>query len=249
LESLGDIFSSLIVWGGLIISSRPADEDHPYGHGKAEPLAALAVATTLLLAAGGVAWQAVREMRTPHSPPAPYTLVVLIVVVITKEAMFRYAARTGRRIDSSAVTLDAWHHRSDAITSAAAPVGISLALIGGPHWIYADEWAALLACLVIAINGLRFVRRSIHELMDTSPGESPVRAIESAAMEVDGAKFVEKTLVRKMGPALYVDLHLEVDAAMSVREAHTIAHSVKDRIMLRCPAVADVLVHVEPHIR
>jgi len=247
VESLGDIFSSAIVWGGVVIAARPADADHPYGHGKAEPLAALAVAVMLIGAAVGIAIQAVREILVPHGGPAGYTLAVLIAVVAIKEGMYRYEMTVARRIGSMAVSVDAWHHRSDAITSAAAAVGISIALIGGERYATADDWAALAACAVIAFNGLRFARTSILELMDTMPKTTLIEGIQKAGVAVEGARFVEKVLVRKMGVYLYVDLHLEVDPILTVQRAHAIAHAVKDAILAKWPEVADVLVHVEPH--
>ena len=247
IESLGDIFSSAIVWGGLVIAAKPADRDHPYGHGKAEPLAALAVAIMLIGAAVGIAVQAVHEIRESHHAPAAFTLVVLLIVVVIKESMYRYESRIATRIESTAIHLDAWHHRSDAITSAAAAVGITISLIGGEGYETADDWAALIACVVIVVTGVRFARPAIRELMDTSPETALPDAIQAAAVEVDEARFVEKVLIRKMGPRLYVDLHLEVDPEMSVRHAHDVAHEVKDQIMGRWPEVADVLVHIEPH--
>ncbi len=247
VESLGDIFSSAMVWGGLTIASKPADENHPYGHGKAEPLAALAVALMLVGAAVGIAVQAIDEIRMPHQTPAWYTLVVLIVVVIIKETMYRYEVNAARRAQSTAVFVDAWHHRTDAMTSGAAAIGITIALVGGEGYETADDWAALVACLVIVGNGFRFARVAVHELMDTLPRTQLADEIQTSAVNVEGAQFVEKVLIRKMGPRLYVDLHLEVDPLMTVDKAHDVAHGVKDRIMQNWPAVADVLVHVEPH--
>ncbi len=248
VESLGDIFGSAIVWGGLVIASKPADEDHPYGHGKAEPLAALAVAVMLIGAAVGIAVQAVHGIRTSHQAPAAYTLVVLLIVIVIKEAMHRYESRTAKRIGSTAVFVDAWHHRSDALTSAAAAIGITIALVGGEGYAIADDWAALAACLIIVANGVRFARMAVGELMDTTPDTTLMETIQAAALETDGADYVEKVLVRKMGPKLYVDLHLEVDPALSVSRAHDIAHTVKSLILIRNPEVADVLVHIEPHV-
>lgn len=246
IESLGDIFSSLIVWSGLSIAAKPADADHPYGHGKAEPLAALCVALMLVAAAITIAVQAIHEIRTPHHAPAPYTLIVLLGIVAIKEGLFRYAKNAGERIGSTAVSADAWHHRSDALTSAAAAVGITIALIGGPGYEPADDWAALAACGMIAFNAARFVRAAVGELMDTRPNLALVEGIPVAALRVPGARGVEKVLVRKMGPDVYVDLHLEVAPELSVRDAHLIAHNVKDAIRGAWPQVADVLIHVEP---
>ena len=248
IESLGDIFSSAIVWGGLVMASRPADEEHPYGHGKAEPLAALAVAAMLIGAAAIIAIQAVEGVRAPQESPAAYALVVLLAVVVIKETMYRYESRTARRIGSTAIIVDAWHHRSDALTSAVAAGGITIALVGGERYAAADDWAALAACLVIALNGLKFARSAVNELMDTTPDTTLVDSIQTVALEAEGAEFVEKVLVRKMGPSLYVDLHLEVDPGLTVSRAHEIAHAVKDMIIARWPQVADVLVHIEPHI-
>lgn len=246
IESMGDIFSSAIVWSGLVIASRPADANHPYGHGKAEPLAALFVALMLVAAAATIATLAVHEIRTPHRTPAAYTLFVLLGVVVVKEGMYRYEARAARKCGSTAVLVDAWHHRSDAITSAAAAIGITIALLGGPGYEPADDWAALAACGVIFVNAVHFVRTAVGELMDTSPEAVFVEALQAAALKVEGARYVEKVLVRKMGPQLYVDLHLEVDPELPVREAHRIAHLVKDSIMASRREVADVLVHIEP---
>lgn len=247
IESLGDIFGAAIVWGGLTIAAKPADENHPYGHGKAEPLAALAVALMLVGAGIGIAINAIREIHLPHHAPASYTLVVLIAVVVIKEAMYRYESATARRIRSTAISVDAWHHRGDALTSAAAAVGITIALVGGEGYESADDWAALAACLVIVGNGARFVRYAVGELMDTAPAAVEAESIRASALEVAGAELVEKVVVRKMGPSVFVDLHLEVDPSMSVLDAHGIAHAVKDRIKSNFPHVADVLVHLEPH--
>ncbi len=248
IESLGDVLSSMIVWSGFVIASKPPDEDHPYGHGKAEPLAALAVSAMLIGAAGLIAFQAAQGIRQPHDSPAPYTLIVLLAVVVIKEAMYRYEWAVARSIESAAIAADAWHHRGDAITSLAAGVGITIALLGGKGYESADDWAALAGCSIILINGLRFARFSVQELMDAVPQTALPGAVEEAALRVEGAKHVEKVLLRKMGPAVYVDLHLEVDPSVSVLEAHEIAHRVKAAIIAARPEVADVLVHVEPHL-
>lgn len=248
IESLGDVLSSMIVWSGFVVASKPPDKNHPYGHGKAEPLAALAVSGMLICAAGLIAYQAAQGIRRPHALPAPYTLVVLLLVVVIKETMYRYEWKVARSIDSTAVAADAWHHRSDAITSLTASVGITIALFGGKGYEAADDWAALAGCAIIFINGLRFARLSISELMDTVPETKLVSAIEKIALTVDGARFIEKVLIRRMGSVVYVDLHLEVDPTISVLKAHVIAHRVKDAILAVQPAVADVLVHVEPYV-
>ena len=247
VESFADIGSSAIVWGGLAISVRPPDQDHPYGHGKAEPLAALAVGLMLIGAAIGISVQAVREIVTPHHAPEPYTLIVLLLVVIIKETLFHISSRVSRQIGSTALHADAWHHRSDALTSLFAAIGISVSLLGGTGYEAADDWAALLACGVIAFNGLQFTRRAMGELMDAQPDPQILAGLTAAAESVSGVKAVEKVLARKMGTAYLVDMHIEVDGAMSVRDAHDLAHRVKDEVRRRDTRVDDVLVHVEPH--
>ena len=246
VESFGDIASSALVWGGLAISARPPDDNHPYGHGKAEPLAALAVAVMLFGAGTGIALEAVREILTPHHAPAPFTLVVLVAVIAIKEMMHRAASRVGREIGSTAVSADAWHHRSDAITSLFAGVGIAVGLAGGPGWEPADDWAALAASGVIFFNASKFVRRAMEELMDTRPDAAVLEGAERTARAVAGVHAVEKVLARKMGTKYLLDMHIEVDAEMSVRAAHELAHRVKDSIRDEHPQIADVLLHVEP---
>jgi len=246
IESALDIAGSIVIWGGLKFAARPPDETHPYGHGKAEPIAAVVVALGVLAAAGGLAVASVREIFTPHHGPAPFTLVILIVVIVVKEIMFRYVNRIGRHVESTAVQTDAWHHRSDALTSAAAFIGISVALIGGESWQSADDWAALFACAVIAANGVRLLRPAFYEIMDTAPRGEIVDLVRKAAASVPGVIELDKSLVRKMGLNFYVDLHVNVNGDITVREGHHIAHEVKRAIQATDPRIADVLVHIEP---
>src|SRR3954466_11455414 len=210
IESALDIAGSIVIWGGLTVAARPPDETHPYGHGKAEPIAAVAVALGVLAAATGLAIESVREILTPHHGPAPFTLAILIVVIVVKEILFRYVNRLGRQTESTAVKTDAWHHRRDALTSTAAFIGISAALLGGEAWYSADDWAALFACAVIAANGIRLLRHPFHEISDTPPGGKIVRSIRAVASSVPGVVEVEKCHARKMGLDYYVDLHVGV---------------------------------------
>jgi len=246
IESTTDIASSLIVWSGLKISGLPPDENHPYGHGKAEPLAATVVALALFAAAAGIAIQSIREIMLPHHAPAPFTLIVLLVVVITKESLFRFVFRVGERIKSTAVRSDAWHHRSDAITSGAAFIGISVALIGGPGYESADDWAALFASGIIAFNAFRIVRPALNEVMDAAPPSDIESAIRETAQHIEGVIALEKCFVRKMGFAYYVDLHVTVDGGISVRQGHEIARHVKQEVLATHTQVADILIHIEP---
>src|SRR5438876_5256486 len=246
IESALDVGGSIVIWGGLTFAARPPDRTHPYGHGKAEPIAAIVVAIGVLAAALAIAIQSVREIFLPHHAPAPWTLAVLIVAIIVKGTLYRYVIRFGRSAESTAVKTDAWHHRIDAMTSAAAFIGISLALIGGKAWQSADDWAALIACALIGANGYRLLRPAFFEIMDTAPRGKFVRSIRRTARSVPGVIEVEKCRARKMGLDFYVDLHVGVDGKISVREGHEIAHQVKSAIQQSDSRIADVLVHIEP---
>jgi cation diffusion facilitator family transporter len=246
VESLADIFSSIIVWRGLVVAEAPPDEDHPYGHGKAEPLAAAIVSAMLLLAAGMIAFHSLSGIVEPRVAPSAWTLILLIGVIAVKEILFRFVLHEAAHVESSAVKTDAWHHRSDAITSAAAFLGIGIALIGGPGYEHADNWAALVAAIVIAFNGWRLLRPAFNELMDRSPEREIIDEIRRIAGTIPGVDAVEKCFVRKMGYQLFVDMHVEVDPQMTVLRSHEIAHEVKDKIREAMPSVHDVLVHIEP---
>ena len=247
VESSADIFSSLIVWTGLSVAARPADDNHPYGHGKAESIAAAVVSLMLLGAAVGIAIMAIREIRIPHHLPAPFTLFVAAGVIVIKEILYRRVARVGKETGSTAVTADAWHHRADAISSLAAFIGISIALIGGRGWEAADDWAALVAAVVVAINGVRTLRPAIAGLMDEAPDRTVKERALDAASNVKGVRSVENLNVRSYGLGFYVDLHVKADPNISLEEAHEIAAKVKYAILEAIPSVASVLVHMEPY--
>jgi cation diffusion facilitator family transporter len=246
LESVTDVFSGLIVYFGLKIAVKPPDADHPYGHGKAEPVAALVASLALTAAALAIIYEGIREITAPHGAPAPYTLVVLAGVLIIKELLFRHVASVGDSIGSTAVKSDAWHHRSDALTSAFAFVGISIALLGGPGWEAADGWAAVGAALVILYNASKQLRAATLELSDIAPHPDMKAQTRAIAGSVPGILSVDRCLVRKMGFSFYVDLHIVVDGELTVREGHLLSHKVADEIRGALPHVAAVLVHVEP---
>ena len=257
-ESFADIFNSLIVWRGIVVAETPADYDHPYGHGKAEPLAAAFGALMLVVAALWIAGRAVNDILEffypnayPHvsafrEPPQWFTLLVLGVVVLVKEGLFRFVLSEGTALENSAVTTDAWHHRSDAITSVAAAVGITVALIGGKNFISADDFAAVFAALVIGLNGFLLLRPAVSELMDKAPDHKLNEQVRKIAATVEGVGRVEKCMVRKMGYQFYAEMHVEVDPQMTVLQSHEIAHEVKNRVREKLPRVSDVLVHIEP---
>jgi cation diffusion facilitator family transporter len=252
VESGADVFASLLVWGGLAVAAQPADEDHPYGHGKAEAIAAAAVSLMLFGAALLIAIEAVREIRTPHDVPAPWTLVVLVAVMIVKWTLSRRVQEVGTSTGSTAVKADAAHHLSDAITSAAAFVGISLALVGsrvagGSGWAAADDWAALGASGVIGFNGVSMLRASLHDLMDRMPEEDIVAPIRRAACAVPGVRAIEKLHVRRVGADYRVTLHVQTDGDITLDAAHVLSGRVKAAICHSAPRVSYVLVHMEPY--
>ncbi|MGD9790208.1 MAG: cation diffusion facilitator family transporter [Phycisphaerales bacterium] len=250
VESLADTVGSSIVWFGLRLGGREPDERHPYGYGRAEALAAIAVGILLVLAAIVIVARATTQLLTPHTPPAPWTLAVLVVVIVVKEALFRFIIRGAEKFESDAAHADAWHHRSDAITSAAAIVGILLAvigpsLLGDPRLVLADEIAAIFAALIILWTAYRLTTPNLRELLDA---ESPIIAskVEHIAAEADGVRLVEKVHARKSGRGFLVDMHIHVDLNATVRDGHSIAGRVKADVRQAIPSVFHVLVHVEP---
>lgn len=247
VESMFDVVGGIMVWGGLRVSGAPPSEAFPYGRGKAENLAALAVASMLLTGGVGIAIGAFREVLVPHEAPAAFTLPVLIAVVLGKELMFRVLHARGRALGSQALETDAWHHRSDALTSVAAVAGISIALLGGEGYESADDWAALIACAVILWNGARLMRSSVRAVLDEAAPSEVRDEVRRVAAGVAGVLGLDEVRVRRSGLAFLVDIHVEVDGEASVKEGHRIAHAVKDAL-LGCEAfrILDVLVHIEP---
>lgn len=245
VESLTDILGSAVIWGGLWIAAKPPDDSHPYGHGKAEALAGLAVSLMVALAGVGIAVKAVHEIVTPHHAPAAFTLIVLVVVVIVKETLFRVVARKAKAEDSGAGKVDAWHHRADAITSLAAFVGITVALVGGKGYEPADDWAALVAAGIIVLNAFMMGRGPLAELMDAD--QTPITGrVREVAEKVAGVHDVEKIKARKFGTEYWVDMHVRVNPDMNVRDAHAVSHAVKDAVRAEIPRARDVLIHIEP---
>ncbi len=246
IESTMDIVSSLIVWGGLRISIKPPDKSHPYGHGKAESMAGVVVAISLLIASAIIAVQSIREIKNPHHAPAWYTLVVLVGIIITKEFLFRKMGKIGEVLGSSALKSDAWHHRSDALTSVAAFIGISIALVGGSGYEAADDWAALIACSVIIYNGVRLLLPALNEVMDGAAPDEIEDQIRNIAANVEGVIEIEKCRIRKSGLGLLMDIHVVVRGDISVQEGHQIGHEVKNNLLESEIRITDVTVHVEP---
>lgn len=246
-ESLLDILSSLVVWAGFRVAAKPPDEDHPYGHGKAEPLTGLAVAVFIFLMAGWIAVHAVHEIMTPHEAPAWWTLLVLAGVVATKMWFSRRMGLAGEQQGSTTLGIEALHHYSDALTSAAAFIGICIALWGGQGWETADDWAALFACVIIGFNGVAIAGKALGDVMDTAAPTDFEHEVRALALAVAGVRALDKVRVRKSGLSHLVDIQVRVDGALTVRAGHEIAHAVKDALIASVPhTISDVTVHIEP---
>lgn len=248
MESTTDIFSSLLVLFGLQYANRPADKNHPYGHGRAEPLITFVVVLFLVMSAIVIAYSSIHNINTPHKMPHPYTLIVLGAIIIFKEALYRIAIKKGKELNSSSLKADAWHHRSDAITSVAAFIGISVALVMGKNYETADDWAALFASGLILYNSYIIFRPALSEVMDEHLYDHLLVQIKDIAHSVEGVMDTEKCYIRKTGLKFYVDLHTIVDADITVRQGHEIAHKLKDTLKAKIPTLADVLIHIEPYI-
>jgi cation diffusion facilitator family transporter len=247
IESTADIFSSFLVLLGLKYTSKPADENHPYGHGRAEPLVTFAVVGFLITSATVIAYESIQNIQTPHALPKAYTLIVLGAIIAIKEYFYRKVEKKSAETNSSSLKADAWHHRADAITSLTAFIGISIALIMGKGYETADDWAALVASLIIYYNSYLIFRPALGELLDEHVYHDLVNDIRAVAKEVDGVIDTEKCFVRKAGLKYFVDLHITVDSQITVKEGHDIAHRLQETLQRRLPQIASVLTHVEPN--
>lgn len=247
IESTTDIFSSLLVLFGLKYANRPADENHPYGHGRAEPLITFLVVAFLITSACIIGYESIQNIQRPHSLPKSFTLYFLGAIIVWKEISFRIVLKKSKETNSSSLKADAWHHRSDAITSIAAFLGISIALFFGKGYESADDWAALFASGFILYNSYLIFRPALGEIMDEHLYDDLIAAIRNIAITVPGVIDTEKCFIRKAGMKYHVDLHARVEGEISVREGHDIAHLLKDTLRNELPELGHVLIHVEPN--
>ncbi len=247
IESTADIFASFLVLFGIKYSNKPADENHPYGHGRAEPLITFLVVGFLITSATIIAYESVINIRTPHQLPKPWTLLVLGAIIIWKEYSFRVVLKRSIQTNSSSLRADAWHHRSDAITSVAAFLGISIALILGNGYESADDWAALFASGFIFYNSYLIFRPALGEIMDEHLYDDLIAQIRLVSLQVEGIIDTEKCFIRKAGMQYHVDLHAIVDSNSTVKEGHDLAHKLKDTLREQIPELGHVLIHVEPN--
>ena len=247
IESTTDIFASFLVLFGIKYSNRPADKNHPYGHGRAEPLITFLVVGFLITTAVIIAHESIVNIQTPHDLPKPFTLFVLGAIIIWKEISFRIVIKKSKETNSSSLRADAWHHRSDAITSIAAFIGISIALFFGKGYESADDWAALFASGFILYNSYLIFRPALGEIMDEHLYDDLIISIREKALEVDGVLDTEKCFIRKAGMKFHVDLHAAVNANITVKQGHDIAHNLKDYLQKKIPELGHVLIHIEPN--
>ena len=247
IESTTDIFASFLVLFGIKYSSRPADENHPYGHGRAEPLITFLVVGFLITSATIIAYESIINIQTPHKLPKPWTLIVLGAIIIWKEYSYREVMKRSVQTNSSALKADAWHHRSDAITSVAAFIGISIALFLGNGYEAADDWAALFASGFILYNSYQIFRPALGEIMDENLHDDLIAHIRVVSLDVNGILDTEKCFIRKAGMKYHVDLHARVNSDISVKEGHELAHKLKDSLRERIPELGHVLIHIEPN--
>ena len=247
IESTTDIFSSLLVLFGLTYAKRPADENHPYGHGKIEPLITFLVVVFLVISAGIIAHESIQNIQTPHKSPKSWTLIVLGIIILWKEISYRIVIKKSKEINSSSLKADAWHHRSDAVTSVMAFIGISIALIFGEGYETADDWAALLASGFILYNSYLIFRPALGEIMDEHLYDDLLTEIREESLKVKGVLATEKCFIRKAGMRFHIDLHITVDAEITVKEGHDIAHLLKDHLRNEIKSIGHVLIHVEPN--
>lgn len=247
IESTTDIFSSLLVLFGLKYAKRPADENHPYGHGKIEPLITFLVVVFLVISAGVIAHESIQNIQIPHKSPKSWTLMVLGIIILWKEISYRIVIKKSKEINSSSLKADAWHHRSDAVTSVMAFIGISIALIFGEGYETADDWAALLASGFILYNSYLIFRPALGEIMDEHLYDDLLAEIRKKSTEVQGVLDTEKCFIRKAGMKFHIDLHIIVDAKITVKEGHDIAHALKDYLKNNIDGIGQVLIHVEPN--
>ena len=246
IESTTDVFASILVLLGLTYAKKPADKNHPYGHGKVEPLVTFVVVAFLVVSAGVIVHESIQNIRSPQKSPETWTLAVLAAIILWKEISYRVVMKKSRQTGSSALRADAWHHRSDAITSVLAFIGICIAVLFGEGYETADDWAAIFAAGFILYNSYLIFRPALGEVMDEHRYDDLVAQVRKEALEVPGVLGTEKCFVRKAGMRYHLDIHARVDGNISVREGHDIAHRLKDHLGSQIQGLGHVLIHIEP---
>jgi cation diffusion facilitator family transporter len=246
LESAADVIASGFVLFGLTLASKPADDNHPYGHGRVETLTGLLIGLVLMVGGALISWNSIRRVGLPHEPLAAFVVWPLLISIAAKTALASLKFRYGRKLQSDALTADAWNDATDTISAIAALIAVGLTLLDRLRFAEADRYGGFVVGLIVISAGIRVARQTAMQLMDTMPDARLIGQIREAAFAVPGVRGVEKCFARKTGFKYHVDLHLEVDPEMTVRQSHELAHEVRMHIRERLDWVADVLVHVEP---
>ncbi len=247
VHSLSDCATDVAVILGVRYWSAPADENHPHGHGRIETLVTVAIGLLVGAVAVGIGVEAIRSLREePGAPPNGIALGVALVSIVVKEILYQWTARVGRQVRSPALEANAWHHRSDAISSIPAALAVGFAMIH-PEWVVVDQVGAGVVALLILQAAWRILRPAVDQLIDAGAPAADRRRIEELALEVDGVEAAHAVRTRYVGSDLAVDLHVEVDGGLSVAEGHAIARAVRQKLVDQGPAVADAIVQVEPH--
>jgi cation diffusion facilitator family transporter len=247
LHSLTDSVTDIAVILGVRYWTAPADEDHPHGHGRIETLITVVIGLAVGAVAVGMGAHAIRGLRhDPGTAPTGIALGVAMISIVVKEVLYRWTAKVGREVRSPALEANAWHHRSDAISSIPAAVAVTVALID-PEWAVVDRVGAVVVCLLILQAAWRILRPALDQLIDAGAPATDRQRIEELALQVDGVEAAHAVRTRYVGSDLAVDLHVEVDGGLSIGEGHTIALAVKRKLIDDGPNVTDALVQIEPH--
>ena len=245
VHSLSDCATDVAVIVGVRFWSAPPDEDHPHGHSRIETLVSLFIGAALAAVALGLGYEAVSTIRENHPPPGAIALVAALVSIVSKEALYRWTVAVGRSIRSSAVIANAWHHRSDAFSSIPAAAAVGMALVF-PKWYFLDHVGAIVVMVFILQASGRIIMPALRELTDAGAPQDKRAQIEAIALKTPGVRGIHKLRTRQVGYGIQVDLHVHVDARLSVREGHAISELVKQRLYEQGPDVIDAITHLEP---
>lgn len=245
-EFAGDVLASTLVLVAMGVAARPADDNHPYGHGRFETLSAFLVGLILAVAGGAISWNSLQSVGETHTPPGRAAVVALLIAIGLRSVMFALKFRMGRALRSSALVADAWNDAVDVFSAGAALAAVVLATSNPQRFLAADHWGGFVVGLVVIFTGVRVARDASLELADTMPSAELTREIDATARQVPGVLGIDKLMARKTGLRYHIDLHVEVDPALTIAQAHAIGGQVRSTLREKLPWVADVLIHVEP---
>ena len=246
IHSLSDTVTDVALILGVRYWSAPADEQHPHGHRRFETLITVFIGLTVATAAVGIGWDAIKSLGKPSHPPSTIALVAAIVSIGIKEALYRWTARIGKATGSPALVANAWHHRTDALSSVPVAIAVSISMVDH-RLAVVDQIGALVVAVFVLHAAFRIIRPALDQLVDAGAPKAHRRELEQLALQVDGVRAVHAMRTRYIGSELAVDIHIEVDANLSVADGFSIARQVKADLLENGPMVADVVVQIEPH--